>query len=103
MVLLALDHPHLDHILPGVDLIKALLQLLLQKVLLIQDESNASDLRVPTCKLDFSVPLRATAILNAVLGAQITAFLIGYRYHATISHEEFTMNSQTRMPWYSRR
>ena len=52
MVLLALDHPHLDHILPGVDLIQALLQLLLQKVLLIQDESNASDLKVPTCKLD---------------------------------------------------
>ena len=32
LVLLALDHPHLDHILPGFDLIQALLQLLLQKV-----------------------------------------------------------------------
>ena len=51
LVLLALDHPHLDHILPGVDLIQALLPLLLQKVLCIQDESNAGNLKVPTCKL----------------------------------------------------
>ena len=50
LLLLALDHHHLAHLLLGVDLIQALLQLLLQKVLLVQDESNASDLKVPTCK-----------------------------------------------------
>ena len=64
LVLLVLDHPHLDHILPGVDLIQALLQLLPQKVLLIQDKSNASDLKLPSSKLDSSVPLGATTVLK---------------------------------------
>ena len=85
LVLLALDHPHLDHILPGVDLIQALLQLLHQKVLSIKDESNASDLKVPTCKLDSSATLRDTTVLNTSPSSQLNAFSIGYRYYAVNS------------------
>ena len=38
MLLLALEHHHLKRLLLGVDLIQDLLQQLLQKVFLIQDE-----------------------------------------------------------------
>ena len=58
MLLLALDHHHLAHLLLGVDLMQHLLPQLLQKVFLIQDESIASDLKVPTCKLDSSAPFQ---------------------------------------------
>ena len=98
MVLLALDHPHLDHILPGVDLIQALLQLLIQKVLLIQDESNASDLKVPTCKLDYSAPLRATKVLKTSLAAQFNAGSFHYRQLGSISPAEVTIGEIRGMP-----
>ena len=50
LLLPGLDNHHLEHLLLGVDHLQVLLQLLLQNVLLIQDESNASDLKAPTCK-----------------------------------------------------
>ena len=85
LVLLSLDRHHLDHILPGVYLIQALLQLLLQKVLLIQEESNASDLKVPTCKLDSSAALRDMTGLNTSPPSQFKAFSIGYRLYTSSS------------------
>ena len=96
--MLALDHHHLDHTLPGVDLIQALLQLLLLKLLLIQDESNASNLKVPTYKSDSSVPLRATTALKVSLASQFNVLLIGYKYYAFISQAEFTMSEIRWLP-----
>ena len=85
VLLLALHHNHLEHSLLGVDLIQDLLQLLLQKVLLVQDESNASDLKVSTCKLDSSAPMRDTTVLKTSPSSQLNAFSIGYRYYAVNS------------------
>ena len=43
--------------------------------------------------------LRDTAIMITCLGAPFTAFFIDCQYYASISHEEFTMSIQTRVPW----
>ena len=98
LVLLALDHHHLAHLLLGVDLIQALLQLLLQKVFLIQDESIASDLKVPSCKLDSSAPLQDMTVLKTSPSSQFNAFSIGYRYYAFTSQAKFTMSEIKDMP-----
>ena len=70
VLLLALEHPQLQHLLLGVHLVQDLLrQQHLQKSLLVQDEEMLANQTLPNCKLDLSRLLRGTTELTIYIGS----------------------------------